>query len=138
MNNYLKKRRAVGLIIVLGFLLIVSILAFAVLVLFQSQHGVTYSLLGLDEIRYAGELGFRHALWVWRYKYDDPDYLNGGLNTYDTTLDFESYNFESYNVSSVRVRVEDKDLDRRLDIGEGIAPHEREIEIWVNKEPWSF
>lgn len=128
------------MIIVLGFLLIVSTLCVAVLVLSQSQQGITYSYLGLDEIRYAGELGFRHALWVWRYRYDDAAYLDGGDNIYEVTLDFEKpdFEFESYNVRSVRVRVQDKNSNRKLDIGEAVDPADREIEIWVNKRCWSF
>ncbi len=121
----MKKSRAVALIMVLGFLVITCASIHAVLVLFKSQNAITRSLMQLDEVRYAEEIGLRHGLWIWRYKYDDPVYLNNGTQYYETTLDINSY-----NVESVRVRVEDKNYDRKLD--------EDEIEIEVNKVSWSL
>jgi hypothetical protein len=122
MNKVIGSKQAVALILILGILIIVCSIGFAVMSLFVSQHGITSSYIGLDEVRYAEEVGLRHGLWVWRYKYEDPNYLNNGTQPYQTTLD-----------NSVCVRVEDKDENgdsnpnRRLD--------EYDIEIQVIKVP---
>jgi len=139
MNSYLKKRRAVGLIIVLGFLLIVSALAFAVLVLFQSQHGITYSFMGLDEIRYAEEMGFRHGLWVWRYKYGDPDYFVSRpecIAQPDGRCYIETFTFsdeERNVVNSIRVHVEDINADRQLNLED----EPKDIDVSYVKKVWT-
>ncbi|MFH1678480.1 MAG: hypothetical protein ABH914_02540 [Candidatus Omnitrophota bacterium] len=112
-----KNNRSIALIIVILFLLITCSLAYATLVLFQSQHGITRSLMQLDEVRYAAEFGARHGIWVWRYHYDWLPYsVNLPVN--------------SYNVISVDVNVNDINGDRRLDAGE--------IVIQINKVNWSL
>jgi hypothetical protein len=117
MNRKTKAKRAIVLMFVLGFLIVVCFLGFAVMVLFQSQHGITHSSIGLDEIRYTKEAGLRHGLWVWRYHYD--------WLPYQTTLTFN----ELKVVERVEVRVEDKDVTRKLD--------QNDIEILVYKKPWN-
>ena len=54
----IRSKHAVALILVLAFLITVCSLGFAVMVLFQSQHGITHSYIGLDEVRYAEEVAW--------------------------------------------------------------------------------
>jgi hypothetical protein len=126
--------RAVALIIVLVFLLIASGLAFSAMILFSSQHGITRSLMQLDEVRYAEEIGRRHAYWVWRYKYGDPEYFQSHPEECTQPCHIKIFDIEGDNVESVKVRVEDKNNNRKLDTG----ADEREIEIWINRQPWSL
>lgn len=125
MNRNLLTKRAIALITAITFLLVISALTYATLTLFSTQQGITRSLMSLDEIRYAEEFGLRHGLWVWRYKYSDPLFLNNGTQPYEVTLAVNSY-----NVESVWVRVEDKNSDYKLD--------DDEIETQVNKVSWSL
>lgn len=105
------------MIIVLVFLILVIAFAVAAMVLFQSQHGITYAIIELDEVRYAKEMGLRQALWVWRYKYEDSEYLDAGTEAYAPA---EPLPYAGYSVKGACVRVEDKSpADRRLDLGNG-------------------
>ncbi|MFH1339405.1 MAG: hypothetical protein ABIH40_06155 [Candidatus Omnitrophota bacterium] len=135
MNNYLKNNRSVGLIIVLAFLLAVSTLAFATLVLIQSQHGITYSFKGLDEVRYARGLGIQYGYWVWRYKYGNPAYFDISnpecvanpchIRTFDL--------IDSDIAQSVKVRVEDINGNRQLDL----SGDPKDIDVEVTKKTWN-